>query len=305
MEVVVAGGAGDLGAAIVGGALARGFATTALIHPRTDAWRLGGLDDSVVSRVDLLDTAGVRRALTGRRDMVVVNAAACAGHPGSPGGPSRIALWQDTVSTLVSLLDALDPEAVRAVVHLGSSMQYRPSGSPLHEDGPFEPQTTRGVVKQASSTALWDWARDLGVPTAELLIFRAFGPAESPGRLLPVLLEAARTGARVPLVDTETRRDLVHVDDVVEAVFRVVERSAYGGRLNVGSGVASTVPEIVAAFESASGRRVRLEPGARPARPHDVPHWQADLTRCRQHLGWQPEISLADGMKRVWAEAGR
>ena len=80
--------------------------------------------------------------------------------------------------------------------------------------------------------------------------------------------------------------------------------AAYGVPVNVGSGVASTVPEIVAAFEAASGRQVRVSPGARPARPYDVPHWQADLTRCENLLGWRPPTTLGEGMERVWATVG-
>ena len=96
---------------------------------------------------------------------------------------------------------------------------------------------------------------------------------------------------------------MVYVDDVAEAVVRMVDAAAYGVPVNVGSGVASSVPEIVAAFEAASGRRVRVAPGARPARSYDVPHWQADLTRCQQLLGWHPPTTLEEGMERVWAAA--
>ena len=133
------------------------------------------------------------------------------------------------------------------------------------------------------------------------MVFRSYGPTEPAGRLVPTLVDAARTGAAVPLVDAATRRDMVYVDDVAEAVVRVVDCAAYGVPVNVGSGVASTVPEIVAAFEAASGRRVRVAPGARAARAYDVPHWQADLTRCEELLGWRPATSLGEGMERVWA----
>jgi len=305
MQVVVAGGAGDLGSAIVRAFLARGVETTALAHPRTDAWRLAGLPGQVIERVDLLDVTTLTQVLAGRRDLVVVNAAARSGHPRTPGGPSRADLWRDTVLTTVSLLDALDDADVVSVVHLGSSLQYRPTDAPLTEAGPFAPITGRGVAKQAASDALWHWAAETGVATAELMVFRAFGPAEGAGRLLPVLIDAAHSGATVPLVDVETRRDMVYVDDVAESVLRVVDSAAYGERLNVGTGIGSTVPDIVAAFEAASGHRIRVARGARPAHDHDVRHWRADPTRCRQRLGWQPQISLAEGMERLWAVAGR
>ncbi len=160
------------------------------------------------------------------------------------------------------------------------------------------------MAKRAASAALWHWARETGVPCSELVVFRAYGPQEPAGRLLPALLDAVRTGGVVPLVDAETRRDMVYVDDVAESVLRVVDAAAYGVPVNVGTGVASTVPEIVAAFERASGHQVRTVPGGRAARAYDVPHWRADTTRCRELLGWVPSTSLDEGMERVWAAAG-
>jgi nucleoside-diphosphate-sugar epimerase len=301
MRVAVAGGAGDLGSAVVRTFAALGVPTTALVHPRTDAWRLDGVPGADVARVDLLDTSSVTAALAPYADLLVVDAAGRAGHPDTTGGPSRVALWRDTVLTTVSLLDALDPDRVRGVVHLGSSLGYAPSDRPLVETGPFAPITARGVAKRAAAAALWHWAGETAVPCSELIVFRSYGPHEPPGRLVPTLVAAARSGDVVPLVDAETRRDMVYVDDVAEAVVRVAGTSAYGLPINVGSGVASTVPEIVAAFEAASGTRLRTAPGARAARAYDVPQWSADTTRCRHLLGWVPSTSLAEGMERVWA----
>jgi nucleoside-diphosphate-sugar epimerase len=301
MHVAVAAGAGDLGSAVVRAFTALGVPTTALVHPRTDPWRLAEVPGVRVVRVDLLDTAAVAETFAAERDVLVVDAAGRAGHPGTDGGPSRVALWRDTVLPTVSLLDAVDPDRVRGVVHLGSSLVYAPSDRPLSESGTIAPTTPRGVAKRAASSALWQWAGETGVPCSELVVFRSYGPREPGGRLVPTLLDAVRTGAVVPLVDAETRRDMVYVDDVADAVVRVVDAAAYGVPVNVGSGVGSTVPEIVAAFERACGRRVPTEPGGRPARPYDVPHWRADTTRCRELLGWVPPTSLDEGMERVWA----
>ena len=249
-----------------------------------------------------MDTDGLTEELRRYDDLVVVNAVGRSGHPETPGGPDRVSLWRDTVLATVSLLDSVDPDRLRGVVHLGSSLVYRPADHALRETDPWAPMTARGVAKQAAASALWQWAAETAVPCSELVVFRAYGPRESPGRLVPTLVDAVRTGAVVPLVDAETRRDMVYVDDVAEAVVRVVDKAAYGVPVNVGSGVASSVPEIVRAFEAAAGRRVPVAEGARTARVYDVPHWQADLTRCEELLGWRPPTTLAGGMERLWAE---
>ena len=288
MHVVVAGGAGDLGSSIARAFAALGVPTTALVHPRTDAWRLQDQRGVDVARVDLLDTAAVAEVLRSHRDVVVVDAAGRSDTPGPTVGPSRVALWRDTVLTTVSLSRPSIPTASRASSTSAAPRLPPRRLSPWRRPAHYAPTTARGVAKRAAASALWQWAAETGVPCSELVVFRAYGPASPPdgwsrrwstpyGPARRFLSSMPRPAATWSTSTTSPRRSSAWST-----------AAAYGVPVNVGSGVASTVPEIVAAFEAASGRRVRVAPGARPARAYDVPHWQADLTRCEELLGWRP-----------------
>jgi hypothetical protein len=95
--------------------------TSALVHPRTTAFRLADLPENAIRRVDLVDTESLTEELRRYDDVVVVNAVGRSGHPDTPGGPDRVSLWRDTVLTTVSLLDALPTDRLRGVVHLAAS----------------------------------------------------------------------------------------------------------------------------------------------------------------------------------------
>jgi nucleoside-diphosphate-sugar epimerase len=293
---VITGAAGYLGSA-----LARRLRTHttvhALVHPRTDAARLDGLTDILVHRVDLADPVATARVLAGIGSASVLHAAAPRGHAWSG---RRTALWRDSVLATTSLLDALDQVGAERLVHLGSSLAYGPSARPLREDDPLAPVTPRGAAKAAASLAVQEWGTATGVPVTDLRLFRVYGPGEQPWRLVPALLRCLATGEPLPVPATPTRRDMVHVDDVVEACVRSLALPGVS-TLNVGYGVGHTVHEIAAAFSQAAGRPLRLVPGARAAAPHDVLHHAADLTRTQQILGWQPRIDLNRGAAMVVA----
>jgi nucleoside-diphosphate-sugar epimerase len=267
------------------------------VHPRTDGARLDGLTGVRVHRVDLADPVATVGVLARIGPASVLHAAFPGGHAWSG---QRTALWRDSLLATTSLLDALDQVGAERLVHLGSSLCYAPSERLLREDDPLAPVTARGAAKAATSLAVREWGTATGVPVTDLRLFRVYGPDEQPGRLVPALLRCLATGDPLPVPAAPTRRDMVHVDDVVEACVRSLALEGVRS-LNVGYGVDHTVDEIAAAFSQAAGRPLRLVPGARAPAPHDVLHHAADLTRTQQVLGWQPTIDLNRGAAMVVA----
>jgi len=143
-----------------------------------------------------------------------------------------------------------------------------------------------------------------GLRSVVLRAFQVYGPLDHPGRLVPSVLRAARTGAVLPLTGPGRRRDWIHVEDVVEACVTAAKAGDLpaGQVLNLGTGRETANEEVVAEVERASGRPVHVEPGAHPGREWDCPSWVCDPRLAARLLGWHAEISLGEGLARCWAE---
>ena len=303
MTTLVTGAAGFVGARVCAALHEAGDVVHALVRPGTDPSRLEDAG-ATVHRVDLHDTVGVAARLAATRPDTVVHAAASRGH----GAGGRSALWHDTVTATVSLLDALDSCPPARLLHLGSSTEYAPSDEPLREDDPRPPVNPRGAAKAAAWLAVREWAVARGVPVTSLRLFRVYGAEEPPGRLVPAILHALDGGAPVPLPAGPVARDWVHVDDVAEACLRaVLDRGAAalaqtGPRavvLNVGRGESLPPQAVVEAFAQAAGREVPVLPGGWTDTRLDVPHWCADLSALVGAWGWRPAIDLREGAERT------
>ena len=112
------------------------------------------------------------------------------------------------VNTSPWLVDAL-PDRCRAVVRLGSSTEYAAAPHPLDEDAALHPRGFFGATKAAGSLLLQAAAAERGVRAVVLRAFQVYGPGDHPTRLVPVVLDAARTGAALPLPARVSRRDWV------------------------------------------------------------------------------------------------
>ena len=113
-----------------------------------------------------------------------------------------------------------------------------------------------------------------------------------------------RAGKPLPFFgDGTTRRDYTYVDDVVQGVLRALDRIEGYRIYNLGESRTVSLTELVAALETALGRKAVLD--RRPEQPGDVKITYADVSRARRELGYDPRTALEDGLARfaAWLDA--
>jgi nucleoside-diphosphate-sugar epimerase len=261
---------------------------------RADGWDVVGLTRR---DVDLADAAAASAAVRAAEPEVVFSLAAGRAKATAAERAATVA-----VNTSPWLVDAL-PDRCRTVVRLGSSTEYAAAAHPLAEDAALEPRGFFGATKAAGSLLLQAAAAERGIRAAVLRAFQVYGPGDHPTRLVPVVLDAARTGATVPLPARLSRRDWVWVGDVVDACVRAAVDASLppGAVLNIGTGVQTSTEELVATAERVTGRPIATAAGAHPGRSWDTADWVSDPRAAARLLGWRPTVDLAEGLARTWA----
>jgi nucleoside-diphosphate-sugar epimerase len=274
---------------------AGGFVGRHLVDRLTaDGWDVVPLTRNAV---DLADPGAAAAAVRSADPDVVFSLAAGRAKATAAERAATIA-----VNTSPWLVDAL-PDRCRTVVRLGSSTEYAASPAPLTEDAALEPRGFFGATKAAGSLLLRAAAAERGVRSVVLRAFQVYGPGDHPTRLVPVVLDAARTGATVPLPARLSRRDWVWVGDVVDACLRAATDDTLppGVVLNIGTGVQTSTEELVETAATATGRPIATAAGAHPGRDWDTADWVCDPAAARALLGWMPTVDLAEGLARTWA----
>jgi nucleoside-diphosphate-sugar epimerase len=196
------------------------------------------------------------------------------------------------------------------LVHIGSAAEYGCSepGVAVSESEPPRPVALYGATKLAS-TRIVELARVAGLDAVVLRVFNPVGtgaPEEGlPGRLVAELRRALACGTTVRLGSLDAVRDFVDVRDVADAVIAAAStpRLAHSV-LNIGSGTGVPVRTFVEELVAISGysRDVHEDlPGS--SRSAEVPWQQADITRAKADLDWQPRRSLSASLADWWQEA--
>ncbi len=296
---LVTGSGGFIGSHLVNSLVYQGFEVHRTIRPGSPG--CGSLaSEAIVHQVDLTDTVAVR-ALFGRvKPTAVVHAA--AGRSGLLRGSIGLDPWRDTVLATEIVASTAGECGVQRFIHLGSSTEYRPSEQPLREDSVTEPITEHGRNKLEATRCVMQVGLMTGMPTVVLRLFRVYGSGENPSRLIPRIIDSLRAGTPLPLPSGTTRRDYVHVDDVVNACRLAWSHDGdVPSIINIGSGVESSVADVVATAEDVTGRRIPRAGAPFSTRPIDVRHWKADNSKAAAVMGWQPVLDLRSGLAKILA----
>ena len=176
--------------------------------------------------------------------------------------------------------------------------------APTPETKPLHPTSVYAITKRDHEELFLTVGDAYGIPAVALRYFNVYGPRQAlsnPYTGVMAIFSARLLNGRAPLIfeDGLQSRDFVHVSDVVQANLLALESGAAGGRVyNVGTGRGTTILRV--AEELARQLEVPLAPEL-PGRfrAGDVRHCIADISRIRAELGYEPRVSLEQGMKEL------
>jgi nucleoside-diphosphate-sugar epimerase len=255
---------------------------------------------------DLADLDAARTAVDGVD--YVLHQAAIPSVPRSVTDPitSNRANIDATLNVLVAARDA----GVRRVVYAGSSSAYGDMPTlPKREDMPTDPLSPYALQKLVGEQYLRLFTRLYGLETVTIRYFNVFGPRQDPSSAYSGVISLFATRmleGRAPTIqgDGGQTRDFTYVANVVDGVLRACTAPRASGEvINVAVGGRISINELCARMASVLGSTV--QPEYTPPRAGDVRDSQADITRAREILGYEPIVSFEEGLRRTleWYKA--
>jgi nucleoside-diphosphate-sugar epimerase len=201
------------------------------------------------------------------------------------------------VTASLNLLESFRRVGGSRVVTAGSCLEYDWNYGHCSESStPCVPHTTYGACKNALQLLTSAMASQGAFTSAWGRIFFLYGPHEHPDRLVASVIRSVLAGTPARTSHGRQVRDYLYVEDVADAFVRLLE-SDVQGPINVASGQAITLREIIDRIGALSGRGDLIQIGAIPAAPTDTPLVVGDISRLSTSLGWTPAWDLDRGLQ--------
>ena len=297
MRILVSGGAGFIGSHVVDAYLAAGHEIAVL-----DNFSTGRMENvnpaAAVHRVDLRDQPAVDRAVATFRPELVNHHAAQSEVPRSVTDPAYDA--EINIVGALNLLKASADHGVRKVIFssTGGALYGEPDVVPADEDHPVRPLSPYGTSKLAFEQYLGTFKRTFGIDYTVLRYANIYGARQDfhaeEGRVIAVFASRMLEGGPVTIDGTgDQARDMLHVGDVATANLAALEQGS-GGTFHVSTGIPVTINDLFRKLALLTD--YTLEPRYGPSRKGDVYRIALDNARAREHLGWEPRVTLEEGL---------
>jgi nucleoside-diphosphate-sugar epimerase len=246
--------------------------------------------------VDLVD-ADLRRVLRGAN--VVYH---LAGQPGvRPSWGEQFDRYvRDNILATQRLLEALKGMSIERLVFAGSSSVYGDAEMfPTKESALPRPVSPYGVTKLAAEHLALLYAKNFGLPSVSVRYFTVYGPRQRPDMAFSRFMEALVDGDAIEVFgDGEQTREFTYVSDAVEGTIKAATADVVGQVFNLGGGSRVTINQVLATLEDIS--RIKVRRRTLPAAPGDPRHTGASINLARERLGWEPRVSLREGLTKQW-----
>ncbi len=321
MRILVTGGAGFIGSAVVRRIVAQTPHDVLVFDKLTYAGNLASLapvaDDPRFAFVqgDICDRAAVDEALNGFRPHWIMNLAAESHVDRSIDGPAEF-IRTNVVGTGVMLEAALaywksaDAEIREAFRfhHISTDEVFGSLGADgfFHEDTPYAPNSPYSASKAGSDHLVRAWRHTFKLPTVQTNCSNNYGPYHFPEKLIPLVILNALEGKSLPVYGRgDNVRDWLHVEDHAEALLTVVEKGRIGESYNVGGRaerrnleVVEGICDLVDELAPRAGSRRDLISFVTDRPGHDA-RYAIDASKIERELGWTPRHDFAGGLRET------
>ena len=253
---------------------------------------------------DLRDADAVQRAVDGTE--VVFHLGALIGIPYSYVHPRET--MDTNVTGTFNVVTAARDHEVSLVVHTSTSETYGTATYvPIDEDHPLQAQSPYSATKIAADKLAQSFHHSYGLPLTTVRPFNTYGPRQSPRAVIPTIASQALRGTTVRLGHLAPTRDFTYVTDTVEGFVRAAASAPVGQTFNLGSGEEISIGGLVELVGEILGKKLQVEhdPGRDRPDASEVDRLVSDNSRAREVLGWEPSVSLRDGLGRTveWISA--
>ncbi|NEI68821.1 NAD-dependent epimerase/dehydratase family protein [Rhizobium lusitanum] len=296
--ILVTGASGFVGANLFR-MIARQRNDVFAVVQREKNWRLQDVREQQVLAADLNDENAVKNLLDGVQPQTVFD---CVAYGAYSFEKDASLIYETNFLATTRLVGMLANRPLAAFVHAGSSSEYGSNSAGPRETDVCKPNSDYAVSKVAASDYLSYMGKHGQFPCVNLRLYSAYGPLEDTSRLMPNLVREMLAKRLPPLVDPETSRDFIYIDDVCHAFILAAAKmnpSLFGESLNIGSGQKTTIGQLVETARAIFAVTATPVYNNMEARAWDLQDWYSNSEKADLLLGWRAETSLETGLRKM------
>lgn len=299
-KVLVTGGAGFIGSALISELQKLSYEISVIDNLSFGNREFIKIPDTHFYNLDILNAEEVRKTILEIDPAWIIHLAAIHFIPYCNQYPFESSNV-NTKGTINILKAAKELKNLEKIFFASTAAVYPICDHAIPETQSLQPMDVYGLSKLVGEHLMNEFYLQTSIPTIICRFFNAFGPNETNPHLIPEIQQQINSGLRkIKLGNLEPKRDFIHTYDMAKAVILLLENFAKEIDIfNLGRGIEYSVVDVVKAFERQIGEEILIEVESARVRKVERMHLLADISKLKSLTGWEPTISLDEGIKTL------
>ena len=215
---------------------------------------------------------------------------------------SKNVFFDHNVKGTLNILEYCVKKKIKKLIFVSSYVYGKPKYNPIDEKHILQPHNTYTKSKFLAEELCKSYGKKFGIDVIILRPFNIFGNSQKNGFLVSNIIKSMNDKKQITILNKKNKRDYLFIDDLVDAIIKMIDYESKFEIFNVGSGECHTFEELIRIFEIKSGRKLKMK--IQTSKINNIPKIQADITKIKKKTGWYPKYNFEDGIEKILMKTG-
>ena len=215
--------------------------------------------------------------------------------------PKKELKWSDyfsnNISGTLNVLEYCIKKKVKKLIYVSSYVYGNPKYCPIDENHPVNPHNAYSESKYLGERLCKFYCDRTELNLTILRPFNIFGESMNEGFLLTNLINAVKTDKKITIVNKNSKRDFLYIDDFVDLILKIKDYNCKFEIFNVGTGVSFSFNDVIKKIEYITSKKLNLD--YLDDDKTFMGNIQADISKIKEKLNWKPKIEFEEGLKKI------
>jgi len=204
--------------------------------------------------------------------------------------------FNNNVLGTLNILEYCIKKKIKKIIFVSSYVYGNPKYTPINEEHPVDPHNAYTRSKYFAEQLCEFYAKKFDLNVIILRPFNIFGKTLPNGFLISNLLKSIKTNEKITIVNKDSKRDFLHIDDFVDLILKIKDCDFKFEIFNVGSGKSYSFNEVIEKIEKMSLEKLNLQ--YEENKENVIREITADISKLNNKIKWNPKISLDEGLQK-------
>lgn len=205
--------------------------------------------------------------------------------------------FDNNVSGTLNVLEYCIKKKVKKLIYVSSYVYGNPEYCPIDENHPVNPHSAYNESKYLGERLCKFYCDKTKLNLTILRPFNIFGESMNEGFLLTNLINAVKTDKKITIVNKNSKRDFLYIDDFIDLVLKIKDYNCKFEIFNVGTGISFSFNDIIKNIEYITSKKLNLD--YLEDDKTFIGDIQADISKIKRKLNWKPKIEFEEGLKKI------